>query len=124
MPKGVEHPLLRASVKRMLVCRSQRCRKALSTRPRRDRASSGILVPKSEMPKGVEHLDSPEMSQASNHVPKSEMPKGVEHLCQNAAGIGIDLCRSQRCRKALSTTSPTGVYERQQGAEVRDAERR
>jgi len=37
-------------------------------------------VPKSEMPKGVEHRYIRLPGEAPHGVPKSEMPKGVEHV--------------------------------------------
>src|SRR5437879_5472837 len=80
MPKGVEHSLCVGQRSSGAGCRSQRCRKALST------TTSVALAP------------------ATCWVPKSEMPKGVEHKVVRAYDFGGLLCRSQRCRKALSTS--------------------
>src|SRR6266545_3006283 len=152
MPKGVEHYRTIPSFARLLsLCRSQRCRKALSTStaPARRCAPAHVpksempkgvehlgggntwrkaikvpksempkgvehqtsvtgfsarwVVPKSEMPKGVEHIDNLSVIAAEKAVPKSEMPKGVEHLPRKRIAETITRCRSQRCRKALST---------------------
>ena len=38
-------------------------------------------MPKSQMPKGVEHMPYPGMTPYNGMMPKSQMPKGVEHTC-------------------------------------------
>jgi len=81
-------------------------------------------VPKSEMPKGVEHVISLHVFATLHLVPKSEMPKGVEHMLARLARLGLWVCRSQRCRKALSTTVCPPFRLPCCRAEVRDAERR
>src|SRR5256885_654061 len=67
------------------------------------RRARGPAVQKSEMPKGVEHPLLGGKIRFHRAVPKSEMPKGVEHGFTLARQFEQSKCRSQRCRKALST---------------------
>ncbi len=46
-----------------------------------------IAVPKSVMPKGVEHITRKCQFTNSIHVPKSVMPKGVEHTAREGDGL-------------------------------------
>src|SRR5262245_7143845 len=91
MPKGVEHrDNSNDTHTASLACRSQRCRKALSTSRLRTWRRWRRTVPKSEMPKGVEHAPALGRDQAMIQVPKSEMPKGVEHqsVCRTYRQFG------------------------------------
>src|SRR6266542_2478298 len=99
MPKGVEHYSCQLRATRPSVCRSQRCRKALSTWHRQNRQLSTYQVPKSEMPKGVEHCVPSRCWHRQNRVPKSEMPKGVEHADDSvtpAAGSSAEVRDAER----------------------------
>jgi len=103
MPKGVEHVRHCPAPVPPVMCRSQRCRKALSTTLIQQQRCPGIPCRSQRCRKALSTRWGGLRRYGPAGVPKSEMPKGVEHAMANAgssSGLG---CRSQRCRKALST---------------------
>src|SRR5215470_10237043 len=104
MPKGVEHYSDGAPILGALFAAQLRGPERRSARPRRSGGSGETAVPKSEMPKGVEHVSSPTPIFRPSSVPQSEMPKGVEHSTPPGSHDDDGACHSQRCRKALSTS--------------------
>src|SRR6266545_2740715 len=103
MPKGVEHARGRTSSGPPFGVPKSEMPKGVEHKCVMYSISARWVVPKSEMPKGVEHIDNLSVIAAEKAVPKSEMPKGVEHLPRKRIAETITRCRSQRCRKALST---------------------
>ncbi len=81
-------------------------------------------MPKSQMPKGVEHDPANRRRKQDPQMPKSQMPKGVEHrLDEEILRLAV-ACRNLRCRKALSTRFAGRFGGRFSNAEISDAERR